>query len=52
MLNSFLIILYIFIMSKIKKLEIGYIEDILNKENIIDYKKINKLQCLLKKIYI
>lgn len=41
MLNSILIIIYIFVISKIKKHEIGYIKDIINEDNIINYKNIN-----------
>lgn len=40
-LNSFFIIFYIFIISKIKKYEIGYINDIIHEDNVFDYKNIN-----------
>lgn len=38
MFNSFIIIIYMFVISKIKKEDIGYIESVINEENIIGYK--------------
>lgn len=40
LLNSFLIIVYIFILSKFKHMDIGYINDVININNVIKYNEI------------
>lgn len=40
MLNGFLILLYMFIISKMRKYDIGYINDVIQEDYIINYKNI------------